>query len=159
MAQPVNPADAGRALAEIERRRRQIIAQIDIPAWYWWGLALGWVALGLVTLADMPWLSVAATVGFGVLHAVVAARVMDGRHGSRQLSVRADVVSRHVRSLVIAFLLVLVAITIVIALVADALGAPQPVLIASAAVALLVLVGGPRLMALVRHRAARSERG
>ena len=153
MAQPMNPAEAGDALDEIERRRRQIVAEIDVPAWYWWGLAAGWVGLGLVTLAGIPWLSVVATVGFGALHSAVAARTIDGRRGSRQLSVRADVVSRHVRTLVVGFLLVLIAITVVIALVADALGAPEPVLISSITVAILVLAGGPRLMALVRRRA------
>jgi hypothetical protein len=158
VAQPVNPADASHALEEIDRRRRQVIAEIDVPAWYWWFLAAGWVALGLVTIAGNPWLSVAATVGFGAVHSTVAARAIDGRHGSRQLRPRADVVSRHVQWFVIGFLLVLVAITVGIALVADGLGSPQPALIASVAVAIVVLVGGPRVMALVRHRAERSER-
>jgi hypothetical protein len=156
--QPINPTDASRALDDVEVRRRQIIAQIDVPAWYWWGLALGWVGLGLVTLAAIPWLSLAATVGFGALHSAVATRVIDGRHGSRQLTVRADVVSRHVPALVIGFLIALIAVTVAIALVADAVGAPQPVLIASITVAIAVLIGGPRLMAFVRHKATRDER-
>src|SRR5262245_51706792 len=101
-------------------RRREIIDQIDVPSWYWWGLALGWVGLGLVTVAAIPWLSAVATVGFGALHSAVAPRVIDGRHGSRQLTVRADVVSRHIRALVIGFLIALVAVTVGIALVADA---------------------------------------
>jgi hypothetical protein len=156
--QPINPADASRALDDVEVRRRQIIAQIDVPAWYWWGLALGWVGLGLVTVAAIPWLSVVATVGFGALHSAVATRVIDGRHGSRQLTVRADVVSRHVRALVIGFLMALIVVTVGIALVADAVGAPQPVLIASITVAVAVLIGGPRLMAFVRDHATRNER-
>lgn len=156
MAQQINPAEAGRALDEIDLRRRQVVAEIDIPGWYWWGLALGWVALGLVTIAGIPWLSVAATVGFGALHSAVANRVIDGRHGSRRLTVRSNVVGRHVRALVIGFLLVLVSLTIGIALVADALAAPQPALIASIVVAIAVLVGGPRLLASVRRHAAAS---
>jgi hypothetical protein len=158
MAQPMNPANAGRALEDVELRRRQIIAQIGVPSWYWWFLALGWVALGLVTVADVPWLSVAATVAFGALHSALAARAIDGRHGSRQLSVRADVAGRHVSALVVGFLLSLIAITVAIALAAEAFGAPQPALVASIAVAIAVLIGGPRLMAFVRHRAERNER-
>lgn len=157
MAAPINHTDAARALDEIELRRRQIISEIDVPHWYWLFLALGWVALGLVTVAGMPWLSVVATVAFGAVHSAIAARTIDGRHGSSQLSVHADVAGRRVRGLVISFLLALVAVTIGIALVADALGAPQPALIASIVVAVLVLVGGPRVMALVRHRAARRD--
>ena len=56
MTEPINRADAGRALDDIDLRRRQIVAEIDVPAWYWWGLALGWVGLGLVTVAGIPWL-------------------------------------------------------------------------------------------------------
>jgi hypothetical protein len=67
--------------------------------------------------------------------------------------VRADLVSRHVRPLVTGFLVALVAVTVALALVADALGAPQPGLISSIVVAFAILIGGPRLMAHVRHRA------
>ena len=158
MTEEITKADAGRALDDIDLRRRQVVAEIDVPAWYWWGLALGWVVLGFVTVAGIPWLSIAATVGFGALHAAIAGRVIDGRHGSQRLSVRADHVSRHVRALVIGFLVALVAVTVGIALVADALGAPQPVLISSIAVAFAVLIGGPRLMASVRHRAEERDR-
>jgi hypothetical protein len=158
VAEPINRADAGHALDDIDLRHRQIVAEIDLPFWYWWGLAVGWVGLGLVAVAANPWLSVVATVGFGAVHAAVAARVIDGRHGSRRLAVRADVVSRHVPALVIGFLITLVAVTVGIALVADALGTPQPALIASIVVAIAVLIGGPQLMAFVRHRAERSER-
>jgi hypothetical protein len=121
-------------------------------------LAIGWVALGLVTVLGKPWVSVLATVAFGALHSSVATRVIDGRHRSRGLSVSAEVVSRHVRALVIGFLLVLVAATVAIALVADALGAPQPALIASILIAVAVVIGGPRLMAVVRRRAERGTR-
>ena len=157
MTEQINRADASRALDDIDLRRRQIVAEIDVPAWYWWGLALGWVGLGLVTVAGIPWLSIVATVGFGALHAAVAGRVLDGRHGSRQLSVRADLVTRHVRARVTGFLVALVAVTVGLALVADALDAPQPALLSSIVVAFAVLLGGPRLMALVRHRAERRD--
>jgi membrane protein implicated in regulation of membrane protease activity len=156
MAEGISPSDAVRALDDVDRRRSQILAEIDVPSWYWWGLAAGWVGLGLVTVVGKPWLSVAATVGFGAAHASIAHRVIDGRHGSGQLSVRADLVGRHVRLLVIGFLLVLIAVTVAVALAADALGAPQPVLIASLVVAVAVLFGGPQLMAAVRRRAERS---
>jgi membrane protein implicated in regulation of membrane protease activity len=155
MAEHISAAEAGRALDEVELRRRQIVAEIDVPGWYWWGLALGWVALGCVTVFASPWITAVATVIFGALHSSLASRVIDGRHRSRRLSVRADIVSRRVPAYVVGFLVVLVAVTIGIALVADAFGAPEPALIASFVVAIAVLVGGPRLMAFVRHRGER----
>jgi len=158
MPEHISRVEAGRALDEIALRRRQIVAEIDVPAWYWWGLAFGWIALGCVTVLGNPWVSIVATVAFGVVHSAVATRVMDGRHRSQQLSVSAEVVSRNVRSLVIGFLVVLVAATVAIALIVEALGAPQPALLASVVIAVAVLVGGPKLMAVVRRRADRGLR-
>ncbi len=66
MTEQINRADADRALDGIDLRRGQIVAEIDVPAWYWWDLALGRV--GVVTVAGIPWLSIVATVGFGALH-------------------------------------------------------------------------------------------
>lgn len=61
-----------------------------MPRWYWWGLAIGWVALGVLTDLEHPWLTAVATLVFGAVHASVAPRVLSGRHRSQQLSVRAS---------------------------------------------------------------------
>ena len=158
MTEPISEADARSALHSIERQRRSVIAEIDMPTWYWWGLALGWIGLGLVAELANAWVSVAATLAFGAAHAAVSQRILSGRHGSHQLSVRADVVSRHIPALVIWFLLTMVVLTVAIALVADALGATYPVAISSVVVAIAVLLGGPVLMAAVRRRLARDTR-
>jgi hypothetical protein len=50
------------------------------------------------------------------------------------------------------------AFTVGIALAADALGGPEPALLASVIVVIAVLIGGPKLMALVRRRAEWNER-
>src|SRR5262245_26895598 len=145
MAENISRVDASRALDDVELRRRQVVTEIAVPPRYWRGLALGWVGLGLVTVVGNPWLSAIAPVGFGAMHAALAPKMIDGRHGSRQISVRADVVGSHVPALVTGFVIVLVAVTVGIALVADALGAPEPALLASVIVAIAVLIGGPRL--------------
>ncbi len=38
MPEDITRADAGRALDDIELRRRQVVDEIDIPVWYWRGL-------------------------------------------------------------------------------------------------------------------------
>src|SRR5262245_49930985 len=126
MPEPISEADARSALQSIELQRRSVIAEIDLPAWYWWGMALGWVGLCLLTELGNAWLSLVATVAFGAAHGAIAHRILSGRHRSQQLSVRADVVSRHIPALVIGFLVAMVVLTVVIALVADALGAAYP---------------------------------
>jgi len=150
----VSDAEAQLALSSIEQRRRQVIAEIDMPRWYWWGLAAGWVGLGILADLDHPWLTLAVTLGFGAAHASVASHVLSGRHRSQQLSVRADVVDPHIPALVIGFLLLMVAATVVVALLADADGARHPSIMASVVVAIAVLLCGPALMAAVRRRLA-----
>jgi hypothetical protein len=97
MPQDISGSEAQLALSSIEHRRRQVIAEIDMPRWYWWGLAAGWIGLGILADLDHPWLTLAATLCFGAAHAMVASHVLSGRHRSAQLSVRADVVDPHIR--------------------------------------------------------------
>jgi hypothetical protein len=154
MPQDISDTEAQLALSSIEHRRRQVIAEIDMPRWYWWGLAAGWIGLGILADLDHPWLTLAVTLGFGAAHAAVASHVLSGRHRSAQLSVRADVVDPHIPALVIGFLLVMVAATVVLALAANADGARHPSIMASVVVAIVVLLCGPALMAAVRRRLA-----
>jgi hypothetical protein len=129
-----------------------------VPRWYWWGVALGWLALGAVTDLDHAWLTAMATLLFGAVHSSVAQHVLSGRHRSSQLSVRADVVDRRVPLLVLGFLVALALVTIGLALLFDADGAGHPVTIAGLVVAVAVLGIGPQLMAAVRHRAEQAVR-
>src|SRR5690348_17540228 len=107
MEQPVTPLEARAALDAVERSRLRVIDEIDLPNWYWWGLAAGWIVLGFISDLDHPWLSTVATVLFGAAHATVAPRVIDGRHGSSRLSVRRDVAGHQLTRVVIAALLCL----------------------------------------------------
>jgi hypothetical protein len=149
----ISESEARLALDVIERRRLQVAAEINVPAWYWAALAAGWVGLGALNTWGPVWATTVATLAFGAVHAAVAPRVISGRRGSSQLSVRQDLVSRRVPALVIGFLVVMVVLTIAIALVFDADGADHPALLAGGVVAALVLAGGPGLMSWVRRRA------
>jgi hypothetical protein len=157
MEHRVSPLEARAALDTVERGRLRIIEEIDLPGWYWWGLALGWIALGFITDLGHPWVTSVATFTFGAVHASVAPRVVSGRHRSKHLSVSAAVVGRQVPRLVIGSLLVLAAVTVGAALAVRADGAGHPVTIASIFVALIILLGGPRLLAGVRRKAARAD--
>ena len=54
MEHPVTPNEARAALDSVDRGRRQVIDEIDLPRWYWVGLALGWIALGVLTDLKHP---------------------------------------------------------------------------------------------------------
>jgi hypothetical protein len=151
----IDPADARVALHDIDDRRRQISEEIKVPAGYWWGVALGWIALGVITDTGNAVAGLVATIAFGAIHAAVAPRLLSGRHGSRQLSVRADVVGRHMAATVLAGLVALAGVTILLAVLAEADGAGHPVTMASVVVAVAVLCGGPQLVAAMRRRIVR----
>jgi hypothetical protein len=150
-----NEEEAARALETIRRDQIKVIEQIALPSWYWWGLAAGWIALGAVSDGHNPWLISAATLAFGAAHASVAHWVIGGRQGSTQLRVRAEVAGVFTPWLIIGCLLALVGITIIGAVAASDNGVSHPVTIASVGVAIIIVLGGPRLMGVVRRRAAR----
>ncbi len=156
MTNGVTDAEARAALEAIERSRRQVIDEIDMPGWYWWGLALGWIGLGVLADLGHPWLTLGATGVFGSVHASVSGLVIGGRHRTTKLSVHADVAGRRTPLLVFAGLIGLTLLTIAGALAASADDAGHPVTIASIVVAVIVLLGGPQLMALIRRRAVQS---
>jgi hypothetical protein len=158
MSIPIDDAEARYALSSIEERRKQVIAEINVPPWYWLALAAGWVALGVISDFAPAWVVIAATLLFGAAHATVAPRVLSGRRASSQLSVRGELVDRRIPILIIGLLVVMVAVTVVLALLLHADGARHPATWASVVVAALLLVEGPALMGTVRRRAERTHR-
>jgi hypothetical protein len=153
MSSEISETEARFALSSITRQRQQVIAEVALPSWYWISVAAGWVGLGVLADYGPSWSTIAGTVAFGAVHAAVAPRIVSGRHGSRLLSIHSDMVSRRVPVLVFGFLIVMTVATVAFALVAHADGARHPAVLASVVVAVLVLVGGPSLMASVRRRA------
>jgi hypothetical protein len=153
MSSGITEAEARFALSSIDRRRQQVIAEIDLPWWYWMSVAAGWVALGVIAEYGPTWATIAGTVAFGAVHSAFAPWVLSGRHASPLLSVRSDMVSRRIPVLVFGFLIVMTILTVAFALIANADGARHSAVLASVVVAALVLTGGPSLMAWVRRRA------
>ena len=148
-------AEARLALHGVEQARKRVIDQIDMPWWYWWGLAACWIGLGIAADVANPWLMIAATFTFGAVHSYVSWRLLAGRQRTSDVRVRADVAGRRAPALIFAFLVGLGAVTVAAALLAYADGARHPATIASILVAVAILLGGPRLMAEIRTNAIR----
>jgi MFS family permease len=158
MSIPIDDTEARLALRSIEERRRQVVAEINVPAWYWLALAAGWVVLGVIADYTPSWVDVAATVLFGAGHASIAPRVLSGRRASSQLSVRSELVDRRIPILIIGLLVVMVAVTVVLAVLLHDDGARHPTIWASLVVAASLLGAGPALMAAVRRRREQHHR-
>lgn len=145
------PHDASAALAAIERARLRVADQVGLPRVYWWGMAAGWVLLGVLGDLGPAWLSSAATVAFGAAHATVASRLLDGRRRTRGVRVSAAVAGRRTPLVVIGMLLALVALTVGFAIALDADGAGHPAIWAAVVVGAVVGLGGPEILRVLRR--------
>jgi hypothetical protein len=56
MTVPISESEAQFALSSIERRRQQVVAEINVPTWYWLFLAAIWasVVVALLVLVGGP---------------------------------------------------------------------------------------------------------
>ena len=155
MTHSLTDAEARLALQEVEHGRQRVIDQIGMPRWYWWGLAACWIALGFVNDVANAWIVAVATVTFGAVHSAVSQRLLAGRRRTSGLKVRADVAGRHAPVIVFGFLVALAGVTVAAGFAAYADGAEHPGTMASILVAVMILLGGPRVMAAIRTRARR----
>lgn len=148
----ITPADARGALDAIEQARTRVVGEVGLPRWYWWLLATGWLGLGVIGDFGAPWLAVAATVAFGVVHSTVAARRLDGRRRTARLRVSADAAGRRLPAVVIGMLAALVVLTIAAGFALDADGARHPGIGAGLLVAVIVGLGGDGMLRALRRR-------
>ena len=153
MTKALTDAEARVALHEVERGRQRVIDQIGMPQWYWWGLAGCWVALGVLNDVANAWVVAVATITFGAVHSAVSQRLLGGRRRTSRVKVRADVAGRRAPAIVFGFLVALAGVTVAAGFAAYADGAEHPGTIASLFVAVMILLGGPRVMAAIRARA------
>jgi hypothetical protein len=152
MDRTITHEEAEGALATVDLRRKRVIEEVGLPSWYWWGLALGWIAVGIAADSGIVWLSAAATLVFGAVHANVAPRVASGRHRTQQLSVKAEVAGRRTALIVILAVVALGVLTVAAGFALNADGTRDPSIVASIFVAVVILLGGPRLLAARRAR-------
>jgi hypothetical protein len=153
MTNSLTDAEARLALHEVERGRQRVIDQIGMPRWYWWGLAACWIVLGVLTDVANAGIVAVATITFGAVHSAVSQRLLGGRRRTSGVKVRADVVGRRAPLIVFGFLIALAGVTTAAGFAAHADGAEHPGTLASVLVAVMILLGGPRVMAAIRATA------
>src|SRR5262249_36646570 len=90
MQNDITEADARAALAPVDQGHQHVIDDITIPSWYWWGLAIGWIVLGVITDLGHAWLTLVATLVFGAVHSYAFGRLSAGRQASSRVRVRSE---------------------------------------------------------------------
>jgi hypothetical protein len=147
----ITSEQAHEALGVADEARRRVAAEIGLPRAYWWAMAAGWLVLGVLGDLGPVWLATVATLGFGIGHATVAARVLNGRRQSDRLQVSAAVAGRRTPLIVVVMLLGLVALTVAAGMALNAEGAAHPGIWAALIVAVLTGFGGPQILQVLRH--------
>jgi hypothetical protein len=150
----ISPEEARGSLAAAGSARRAVADEVGTPAWYWWGLGISWVVIGVLADLDVWWLTGAVTLVFGALHAAVFRYATSGRHRTSQVSVRRELAGSRTPLLVWLLLVGLVVVGAAFALLLAADGARHAASIASVLPATIVVLGGPRLVAWNARRAS-----
>lgn len=152
MTKDISADDARQALRAVEDERRRVIDEVDLPQWYVWGLAVAWILLGVANDLGNAWVTSAATLLFGAVHAFVGQRVFSGRRRSGRMSVSSSTVGRQVPLILFGTLLALAATSVAVGFAVDADGAEHASTIAACFAATVILCGAPTLMAAIRRR-------
>jgi hypothetical protein len=147
----IDPEEARRELEAADRAHRQVSEEVGLPVQYWWGLAAGWLMLGVLATFTPWWLAAVGTILFGAGHAVLASQFLSGRRRTSRIQVSHEVTGVKNAIMVVGILLILVALTISFALVLDAQDVGMPALWSALVVAVITGVGGPEILKTVRR--------
>jgi hypothetical protein len=142
MGEPIDPGGAADALASVGQRRQQVIDLMSIPRWYWWLIAIGMVALGVVADRRQPVAVAITAVVFGLGVAITSVWVATGH---RRAQVHSDLLGPAGALLIVRFVAIVVVGSLAIAFVLQAVGFGQAATVAMVAGGLAMVIGGPRL--------------
>lgn len=151
MAEKIAPEDAREALEAVTRATRHVQEEVGLPRAYWWGMAAGWVVLGVIGDLGAGWLASAATLVFGAGHSAVASRLLGGQQRTGNVRVSSAIAGRRTPFVVVGMLIALVALTVGVALGLNADGAAHPAIWAAMIVAATVGFGGPEILRVLRR--------
>ena len=132
------------ALEEIRRRQAQVIQAVDVPGWYW--PIVGVSMLGLAAAVDTrrPVTVALASVLFALLVAGISLWVC--LRAYRRAQWRKELLGSRGPAMIVGFVWLVVGLTLGSAFTLRAASVPHPATLATALGAVVLTVGGPRLM-------------
>ena len=147
MSDQIEPADAARALGEIDRRREQVIRRRVFPGWFWWAQAALTVAMTACIESGrgvVLWTGLALFVVGSIVINLPVSRAARAAPLNRALAAPGN--ARRILAVVAASLAVLLGVALATGLSLKAAGVPWPGTIASAVATVVFAVGGPMLV-------------
>jgi hypothetical protein len=148
MGDEVSPAEAARALADIQLRQQQVIDLAMIPAWYWWAVGALMVVLALGVDSHSP-VAIGLTVPVFVLGMLAATGWVVSR-AFRHAQLRNGLIDGRAVVSILGFVALIVVGTIGLAPGLRAAGVGHPATLACVAGGLVMGAGGPVLMRRLR---------
>jgi uncharacterized membrane protein len=157
MSERMLPEDAARALAEVDRRQRQVIAVAALPAWYWWtvGALMVVLAVGVDVRTDTS-LGIAVPV-FVVGILAATGTVLFGAF--RRALPRNDLLVPQGVFAILGFVGLTVGVTLAVSLSLQAAGVPYPATSGCVLGALVMGIGGPLLSRYLTRVMLRNRHG
>jgi hypothetical protein len=136
------PDEASAALAQVRGHQEHVIRAALIPAWYWWAIGVGMVAIGAA--ADTRRAVVLAVVIPIVALAMAALTVAMIFGVGRGARIKSDeLLGGPGALLIVGFVWLVVGLTLGLGFGLRALGAPEPATIATGAGAVVLVALGP----------------
>ncbi len=150
MNKQLRPDEAAAALAEIGRQQEKAIEAVLVPAWYWWVVAAGMVAIGAaVDTHSATVLAVVIPVAVLVIAGLTAAMIF-GTYRRARVRDRELLGDRGALAIV-GFTWLIVGLTLGLAFGLRAAGAHWPGTIATVIGGAALVAGGPLLMRALRR--------
>lgn len=149
MYKALQPDDAARALAEIDRRQEQVIEQAIIPGWFWWVIAALMIGLSAAVESRMP---VAIGIGVSVfVLGVLAATGSVAVDAVRHAQVHAKLLSPTAILAILGFVATVHAVTLPTAFILQSTGTRYPATLTMLLCGVVMVIGGPLLMRFLRR--------
>jgi FtsH-binding integral membrane protein len=146
----LQPDEATSALTAIGRQQAQVIDTVLVPAWYWWVVAAGMVAIGAaVDTRHAAVLGVVIPVAVVVIVAFTVAMIFGAY---RRVQVRSsELLGGPGAIAIVGFVWLIVGLTLGLAFGLRAAGTHLPATIATVAGGAVLVAGGPLLMRALRR--------
>jgi hypothetical protein len=149
MADELQSASAGEALAEIQNRQRQVIDVATVPPWYWWAVGALMVVLAIGVDTRTP-VAIGVTVPVFVIGMLSATGVVV-RGQFRDAQLRKGLLDGRGVLAILGFVAVIVGITLGTAFALRAARVSHPATLACLIGGCLLGLGGPILMRALRR--------
>ena len=147
-----NRLETSGAAAELEAIKRSQAAAIDavlVPRWYWWVIGILMIPIGVATDAHQAVASVVISTVAPLIIAVVTVAMITG--GYRRARIHPATLRTAGAVRIVGFIALVLGASLVVAFSLEAGDGPFPGTIGTLVAAVLLIIGGPILMASLRR--------